>query len=165
MQFSESYRLWLKLPKDVTDYLDLVWAETECLLHTSFIFLLSSLLYLLAFLLKLLVTFVGGPASVNDIALAWPVVPLLVMGALLSTVAFYLVYRLSIPLHRRNGEYFKSLFDVFRSEIQDMTDISEEEMAKWQKAWLYLQYRRLRCPHCQQSYFAQAGHECPKQNA
>ena len=105
-------------------------------------FLLSFLLYLLAFLFKLLVTSVGGPAFLNNIALSWPVLPFLAMGALLSLIAFYLVYRLSIPLHRRNGEYFKSLFDVFRSELQDMKAISEEEMAEWQKAWLYLQYLR-----------------------
>ena len=158
------YRLWLKLPKNVTDYLDLVWAEAECLLHTSFVFLLSSFLYLLAFLFKLLMTSVGGLDFLNDIALSWPVLPLLVMGALLSLMTFYLVYRLSIPLHRRNGEYFKSLFDVFRNEMKDMKDISEEEIAEWQKTWLYLQYHRLRCPHCQNSYSVGAEHECLQQD-
>jgi hypothetical protein len=57
-------------------------------------------------------------------------------------------YRLSLPFHRENGEVFKSIFDLYRGKIQDMTTLQPMEKERWKAAWAYLQYFRLKCPNC-----------------
>ena len=60
----------------------------------------------------------------------------------------YGFYRLSLSFHRRNGEVFKSLFDLYRSKLRDMTSLAPYEPQLWRATWAYLQYLRIPRPKC-----------------
>ena len=156
------YRLWFKLPKEVASHLDLVWAEADCLTYTSFVFLLSALLYLVASLARWAASYFASPIAFEQMISALPPPAFSVARALLSLAAFYLIYKFSIPIIRRNGEYFKAIFDLYRGEIKTMTEIPTDELAKWKNSGGYLQYLYVQCPNCGEYHYAHAKHECLK---
>jgi len=156
------YRLWFKLPEEVASHLDLVSAEADCLIYTSFVFLLSALLYSVASLVRWAASYFLSPIVFEQMSSSLPLPIFSVASALLSLAVFYLIYRFSIPSIRRNGEYFKAIFDLYRDEIKTMTKTPTEELAKWKKGWSYLQYLVVQCPNCGEYHYAYAKHECLK---
>jgi uncharacterized OB-fold protein len=53
-----------------------------------------------------------------------------------------------MPFNRRNGELFKSIFDLYRGKVETMMKLKPNEKAIWDASWAYLQYGMLRCTIC-----------------
>jgi hypothetical protein len=158
------YRLVPKLPESFGKQLDQLWSEADCLMHSSFAGMVMGLVYAVlasaeAILGSTLGSWIAVPAGVRatlDLIPGWGS-PL--GWALLCLIGGYAVYRVSLPLHRRNGEYFKAAFDVYRGNIVGMTETSRTEKERWQAAWAYLQYMYVLCPCCNRYYYAEE--DCP----
>ena len=59
---------------------------------------------------------------------------------LAALVGSYLPYRLSLSGHVRNGELFKSLFDVDRIKLKELTVGTDDERQRWSDIWNELQH-------------------------
>lgn len=78
--------------------------------------------------------------------------PIESLGGAFGLLVFgYLIYRLSLPSHRANGEIFKSIFDLYRGRLEVRLSIGGTEKENWGKTWLYLQYLSVRCRNCGES--------------
>ncbi len=154
------YRIWLKLPESVQKEYGLVSAEAQWLVYTSVVLCISAVLYFGYTVLTLLARYFELPfltVAGLDSALVWA--PGLLV--LLSLAGSYLAYRFSINAHRRVGEYFKSIFDDFRSELKVASaPEAASEKPQYRDAWAYLQYSLKRCPNCNQ-YYPVAKDMCP----
>lgn len=134
-------RIWLQVEKDKKEEIDSQWSVADGFLTLSAISNLGGALW-----------------GLSSIALALGLVPAAMIptgssAAALAGAAGWLVlaygwYRLSLPFHRENGEVFKSIFDVYRTKVWDVTSLRPEEREIWRATWLYLQYLRLPCPNC-----------------
>ena len=137
------YRLSLTLPESYATQIDRVWAEADGLMYVSFASLIIGFLYLLIAAIKwftLSVMNLGIPPKPTTEYLSSippPSILVLLFIALLSGA--YVVYRWSIPTHRRVGEYFKAAFDIYRKNILDMTKLAPAEKENWNTTWAYLQ--------------------------
>jgi ribosomal protein L37E len=72
----------------------------------------------------------------------------------------FILYRLSLPFHRDNGEVFKAIFDVYRDKIWNLTSLRARESDTWRATWVYLQYHLLLCPNCRKKYNPATSHTC-----
>jgi hypothetical protein len=95
--------------------------------------LLAGMLYVLLALTLYVVLGITGQGH-PDIALRF-----LLIG-LCALIGSYLPYRLSLSGHVRNGELFKSLFDVDRVQLKDLTTGTDAERERWYKIWNELQH-------------------------
>jgi hypothetical protein len=159
------YRLVPELPESFGKQLDQLWSEADCLMHSSFVGMVMGLVYaVFAIAEAILGSTVGswiavtaGARATLDLIPEWGSS----LGwALLCLIGGYTVYRVSLPLHRRNGEYFKAAFDVYRGNIVGMTKTSPTEKKGWRDAWAYLQYMLVWCPRCERYYYAEEK-RCP----
>jgi hypothetical protein len=152
-------RLWLALEEDKRKVVDTQWSIADGVLYCSFALLFSSFIYITFGVTKLATHVIikswGHLATAID-----PLVPRwdFLLGTLALTLA-YLVYRLSLPYHRQNGESFKALFDLYRDKLSLMQRIGEDEITRWKTAWAYLQYLSVLC-ECGESYEISSG-TCP----
>jgi hypothetical protein len=61
----------------------------------------------------------------------------------------FLFYKLSCPLHRFYGEYFKSIFDLNKNSILGIGEcFGENERNRMKQVFRYLQYHKIKCPKC-----------------
>lgn len=129
-------RLWLLLDKDVRDEVDGAWAETDGLMHLAAGLLAAGSAYALGLLGlaagQLIGT--GGLASLSAPRTA------LFASALIG--ASYLAYRMSLPGHVRNGELYKSIFDLHHAKLNVIGPLTDEERATFRNAWAALEYGR-----------------------
>ena len=144
-------RIWLQMEKETKEEIDSQWSVADGFLTLSVISLVGGVLWM-------------GQALVASLGLASFAIPLqLPCWAALVGVAWlllgYLCYRLSLPFHRENGEVYKSIFDLYRSTIWEMTSLRPQEKEVWKATWLYLQYLRFKCPNCGKSNSA-ASKQC-----
>jgi hypothetical protein len=155
------YRLWPTLPEGFIKQMDQFAAEADCLIYISLSGLVVGLFHAILAIVKWIIVslinrWIAIPASILaflDLIPGWGFPIVWVVGCL---VGGFVVYSISLPLHRRHGEFFKAAFDLYRDNITEITKASAEEKAKWLKAWSYLQYMYVQCPHCQRYYYAEA---------
>jgi hypothetical protein len=139
-------RIWLQIDKDKKEEIDSQWSLADGFLTLSAISLAGGVVWILQSL-----AFALGAVSFS--------IPLRSPGkAALASAGWlllgYVWYRLSLPLHRENGEVFKSIFDLYRSKVWNLTHLRPNEKELWKATWAYLQYLRLKCPNCGKSNIA-----------
>jgi len=163
-------RLWLELDKEKKAEIDGAWAIADGLMSLSAISFAAGLLGLALSGSRVVAAKLAStwPTPFADLAswLAYPPgtsAPVVAALAAVLIAAGYVLYRLSLPFHRRNGEVFKALFDLYRSKLDPMTHVSADERARWRDAWAYLQYFLVRCPQCPDDhYFAASRAQCDR---
>lgn len=137
------YRLRLLLKEDTKREMDQASAEADSSLFTVFALHVASATYLLASIGPFIPR-VGFPAL-----LSWH-------GFIVSLIGFTIAqafYRLSLPLHRRNGEYFKAMFDMYGSMLQGKVEgvppveMDQNVWSDLRRRWRYLQFLRIRCEY------------------
>lgn len=153
------YRLYPTLPEDFMNQADMASAQADTLMFASTSALLTGLIFAV----------LGGLGLLHD---AFPSLTIIAFTTLLPSsaaiftlavvylVLFYVFYRMSIPLHRTNGEFYKAAFDLYRNNIKNVTEISDEEKAEWYRTWSYLQYMYVQCKKCKKYFFAEE-EKCP----
>ncbi len=133
-------RLWLQLDKDKKEEIEGQWCVADGFLTLSAISFGAAILWTAQALIAVLGTFSQSlPFGDSGWAL---------LGAAGWLVAGFFWYRASLPFHRKNGEIFKSIFDLYRDKVWSMTSLKPDEKQAWKSAWGYLQYLILRCPNC-----------------
>lgn len=156
------YRLWPTVPENFAKQADEASAQADCLMYISFSGFSLGILYLIIAALEAILVCLG---LINNVTLSgvfqeipyWLSLLALGFGGFLIG---YVTYRLSLPIHRTNGEFFKATFDLYRKNILEISNVTQEEKDKWNQAWSYLQYMYVRCPKCQQYYYADL-ENCP----
>ena len=148
-------RLWLTLNKDMKKEIEDSWSVADGLLMTSAALALISILWAATTLLSLIHRGWFHEPYENQIALS-------LLASVGVMVLSYIFYRVSLPFHIRNGETFKSLFDLFRSNLKPMVSFDMDEAEQWIKSVYYLQYLYFRCPECRRRAAAdpQADQQC-----
>lgn len=164
------YRIWLGLDKDTREELDNRQAIADSAVYTSAAFFCDGALYLCYALLLtahlLAVRFFPGvydylPAFKVTVVQHLPHVSVTWLLAFACPLIGFAVYRLSLRLHATSGEFFKSVFDVYGARV-DVSGVMEDlaRRSKSQRfltlsrrgqlhaAWRYLQYYKVKCPHC-----------------
>lgn len=145
-------RLWLSVDNETRKEINTIWAEADCVTYISFILFWAFMLYLLVFIFSsfdiptLILGSIGKPVTslaIGAIVMLFTPTLFLVL-AIVSIVLSYVFYRLSLPLHVRNGTFFQSLFDLHRDKLGEMHQINkiEEELKSniWRKTFNYLKY-------------------------
>jgi hypothetical protein len=126
-------RLWLSLDKDVRQEIDAAWAATDTLLYTSAASFFVGVIYLATAILMPLSTALmvvdSGELPFRYAALG--------LAALLIGLLLYLW---SLPGHLANGEMFKSVFDLYRSRIENLSVPTAQEKSRWRQTFERLQY-------------------------
>lgn len=153
------YRLWPTLPEKFTTEVDMASAGADTLMFASTSALLSGLAFAILGGMKALYETVPSFSIVSFTA-SLPAIGTVFALAILYLILFYVFYRASIPLHRTNGEFYKAAFDLYRNNIKDMTEITEDEKAKWYQTWSYLQYMYVQCKNCKKYFFVDE-EKCP----
>lgn len=154
------YRLWPTLPDSFVKQWDQLGAEADCFMFVSFSGLCVGLLYVTVALVKWAAVWIvnnwltTSSAALGNLDLIPSCGGSLIWGVS-CLISGYIVYRISLPLHRRNGEFFKTTFDLYRDSIVRITEVSLDEREKWRQAWSYLQYMYIKCPHCERYYYAE----------
>ena len=137
------YRIWLSIEEEVRKCVDQIWANADCLIYLSFVSIVGALLFIILLLVKLSFMIL----SVSNMALISLPIPfsILTIGIVVLLLTFLIFYRLSLPSHKINGEYFKSIFDLFRQDIVkiQLKEEPAEEQKKWDRTWSYLQYGKI----------------------
>jgi hypothetical protein len=103
------YRLWVVLDKDLRDEIDNAQAVVDSTVYISFALYVSGLAMLIYAGLSLVrlhfkLLYVPTPSV------------LFVMGVGCLIIGF-VIYRLSLPAHAQFGEFYKSIFDQYRSKL------------------------------------------------
>ncbi len=160
-------RLWLEMDKDKKAEIDAEWSLADGFLYLSAVGFCGGVLWIVAAGLRkfadLLDTLGGTWSGLSGML---PALPLGSPGrsatAGMGLMALgYISYRVSLPFHRRNGELFKSVFDLYRDKISAMTRLGPTELTTWKGTWSYLQYLTIRCVNCETHFEARLP-ECTK---
>jgi hypothetical protein len=133
-------RIWLEMEKEKKEDIDSFWAIADGFLALSAVFAVGGLLWIAIAIFH----WFGWIAT--PVPLAEPGISVLL--GLLWIGLSYSLYRLSLPFHLQNGELFKSMFDLYRDKVWQMTKLQEDELTVWNRAWLHYQYRRTKCTQC-----------------
>lgn len=137
------YRIWIALDKDTKAEIDLNAAYMDSAIYTKFVLQIATSIYFLIWLFKKTPIddwLIKNQIS-SDLFAQWQQNNMFIVyfiGALILCCFFHMV---SIPLVRAKGEYFKSMFDVYRGKIEHMTKISSKptEREKWKNTFVQLQ--------------------------
>lgn len=139
-------RLWLSLSHEQRQTVDKAWSVADGLLYSAFVLAFSVIFYFglglgnLALGIARLLAISSPRFQVERFG---EVSPFVFAVALLAVG--YGLYRFSLPFHKRNGEIFKALFDLYRGNLSVMQVVTEPEKRKWRSSWAYLQYLRVSC--------------------
>jgi ribosomal protein L40E len=143
------YRIWLTLDKNVKEEIDNESARADFGVYSSFLFYVSFILHLIFCGIKLCQDL--GRFSLFPLP-SWQTL-LLISG--ISFLLGFLFYKLSCPLHRFYGEYFKTLFDLNKNSVLEMSEgLDESAVKRIEHVARYLQYYKIKCPD----------HECGELN-
>ncbi|MBV9302410.1 MAG: zinc ribbon domain-containing protein [Acidobacteriaceae bacterium] len=134
-------RIWLQIEKDKKEEIDSQWSVADGFLILSAVSFVGAVVWISESVLVSLHLVHGTVLPIESASLT----ALLGIGWLLLGYAWY---RLSLPFHRENGEVFKSIFDLYRNKIWDITCLRPQERETWYATWAYLQYLMLKCPNC-----------------
>lgn len=161
-------RLWLSLDNETRKEMDKIWAEADCMTYISFVLVCSAIFGFLAFLFDYfnIITLILGPIGkpIDSLAIGkMSFTPSFFLGLGIISLAFSsLFYRLSLPLHVKNGSYFQSLFDLHRDKLEKMQlTVTKKLLDKgWVETWAYLKYGLKECIKCGK-YFPSHKKKCP----
>jgi hypothetical protein len=126
-------RIWLQLEKDTRSEIDEAWAIADSFTYLVAGLLFAALIYVGALLWSLLPDWAMSPFRQHE---PWRLLAAAFGLLLLARVA----YLVSLPLHARNGEVFKSLFDLFRDKVSDLGPATDDEKARFDEIYQALQY-------------------------
>jgi len=130
------YRLWLCIDKDTREEVDRTWASTDALMYLAFGMAVLGVVYLATVASAVATTYLGAPWFIP----AGDQARYAIGGVALVTLS-YLPYWLSMPGHRKNGEFYKTLFDLYRSKLRtELSAASDAERKEWTALWSQLQY-------------------------
>jgi hypothetical protein len=125
-------RIWMQMEKEKKEEIDSSWSIADGFLNLSATAMAGGLLWLAAATLSFFEVIEKVP--LGDWLLS-------ALGGLGWLILGYWFYRISLPFHRKNGELFKSIFDLYRDKIWNMTKIKTGEVNAWLAAWRYYQFR------------------------
>lgn len=120
--------LWLILPKELKEDLDLRGAKVDFLVYLSFIFLIY--------------IFIGG---LGFFVQQKPLVA--IISIFVSLFLWFFFYRISIQAHKSYGRYIKAIFDIYRVDLAKKLKASvvvtnlipnDAERKSWRKYQKYL---------------------------
>jgi len=139
------HQLWLIVPNDVRDFLDLKAAISDFLIYTSFIFLIFAPLF--GFSIAYKVYSMRSTLSMpHPIALS---ALILILIFIVSLICSYILYRLAVNAIKIYGNSVKALFDIYRFDLAEKLGIEiklvpgQEDMEKWQNlGYFFLDYER-----------------------
>jgi hypothetical protein len=134
-------RIWLQVEKEKKEDIDAGWSIADGFLSLSAVSLTGGVLWIAEAAGK--TVGVLGNLPIPFHSAGWSA-----LAALAWWLCGYACYRISLPSHRQNGEIFKSIFDLYRSKVWDLTSLKPQEEAAWKAAWSYLQYLMFVCPVC-----------------
>ncbi len=162
------YRLWLLLPDETRKEYDSFWALGQVWLYASAVAIASILVYgalaswaVLAKGLSMLSDHVG-PGSLHDVlaflgiprtsqrialfigtqcAWDWGVFVFLLGMTAVASLLWAFAYQQALVQHRVSGEFFKSLFDMYREEIE-VQKFKPGAEGDWKDAANYLRFFR-----------------------
>jgi hypothetical protein len=135
-------RIWMEMEKEKKEEIDSAWSIADGFLNLSATANAAGVLWIVAAALGALDLIDRVP--LGDSALA-------ALGGVGWLVLGYVVYRVSLPFHRQNGERFKSIFDLYRKKVWKITKLQPGEIDAWHRAWRYFQFFKLNCPRCDES--------------
>ena len=136
------YRIWIALDKDARAEIDLNAAYMDSTIYAKFVLRIATIIYLILWIFKTtpMDDWLIGNKILSDLFIKCQQSNMFVyfIGALILCHFFHIV---SIPLVRAKGEYFKSMFDVYRDKIEKMTKMSSKttEKEKWEDTFKQLQ--------------------------
>lgn len=133
-------RLWLQIEKDKKEEISKQWSVADGLLSISAAALFGGLLWIVVALARIV-------RLIPNVHLPMATFGRTFIAGMGWLVLSYALYRVSLPFHLRNGEVFKSLFDLYRDRLQLMTHFAPSEAATWTATWALLQYYKLVCPN------------------
>ena len=144
-------RLWLEMDKDKKQEIDATWSVADGFLSLSVVSLSGGVLWVAAAVAKNLPVPLAYPTFGTSLTWALSGIFLMLLG--------YSLYRLSLPFHRRNGEIFKAIFDLYRDKISVITNFGPADSTTWRGTWSYLQYLSVYCVRCH-NYFPANLEQC-----
>jgi hypothetical protein len=127
-------RIWLLLEKEKKEEIDGSWSVGDGLLSLSALAFVTGL----SWAATAVAEFKGFRPPLAGFPLdSYSTAALSSLGLL---GLGYLVYRISLGFHVRNGETFKAVFDLYREQLTPLLKASPEEVVQWKKAWAYLRF-------------------------
>lgn len=153
-------RIWLELDQEKKEEIDVTWSAADSLVNLSGVALLGFTTWAFTNLVVFISELLGYTSPYYKIPLHSQSLSWFGVAGLLFLA--WIFYRLSLSHHRKNGEMFKSIFDLYRDKIGNLLVIGPEEKRKWRDVWLYLQYGFVACsnPQCSEEYRAKI-EKCP----
>jgi hypothetical protein len=145
------YRLRLAVEADKKKEMDQVSAEADSMLYISFTFAFASFIYICLWISsfwippRLLLKSIFGIGFFSTWGFIYPTV-----GFILA----YGLYRAALPIHRRNGEYYKSIFDTYGHLLRGEelgAPIVEMDPQLWnnlERRYWYLRRLLIKCEKC-----------------
>lgn len=153
-------RIWLTLDDSKRKEIMTFWSEADCFVYTAFVMFVSGILYLSAFLLHYFNIIVSISPDLRALFSSVPNVRFLLILGIVSFSLSYFFYRISVWLHIRNGEYFKSAFDLHRRELSAIGKIDGIQIGDWDEILNYLNFLLVRCKKCRR-YYSRSLDKCP----
>jgi hypothetical protein len=129
-------RLWMQLDKDTRSEIDDAWAVADALTYLCVGLFAAALMYLAAALWYFLVPLPLIPSS--PFTVEEP--PRHILAALGLLFLSWRSYALSLPLHVRNGERFRAVFDLHRDKVSGLAPATAEERARFEEINYALEY-------------------------
>lgn len=158
------YRIWVTLDRDTRREISTVSAESDCLIHCSFVLFLLFIIYSFALIVILVGLSLLFPAPLDTyfLLLKSKGLGVLVFLMIVTFLLGWSCYELALPLLRVVGEYFKSMFEVFYKKVFEISLPSSDEKDRFEKLFQYLRYLNVKCSKCGHiySYTKQACPEC-----
>ncbi len=156
-------RLWLQIDRERKLEIDSAWSIADGLLSLSAICFVGGVLWIVLSAFELIAFRVHYYSSVLDFVPSSLSPGAAAIGGVGLLAAGVVCYDLSLPFHRKNGEIFKSLFDIYRAKLTPVALLSADERTAWKAAWSYLQYLLIRCLTCGK-HFSASLDRCDKCN-
>lgn len=130
--------IWLIMPKELREDIDLRGAKADFNVYISFILLTFAFVGTLVFIFQ--------PDSWYKI-FYWYIPLKAMISVALSLLGWYIFYKLSVSEHKIYGRYIKAIFDIYRFELarkinivtSDFPEIEKQTWKKWKN--FLLDYR------------------------
>lgn len=125
-------RIWLQLEKDTRSEIDESWAIADAFTYLVGGLIFAAVAYSAAALWSVFSPW-ASPLTGQEF---WRLMAAAIGLLFLARLA----YLISLPLHARNGEVFKALFDLFHDKVAKLAPATDEERARFDEIHHALQY-------------------------